>query len=141
MQATAQEMGVEDSVEFHAPISPAALSPILAGATASVASLAPVAANEYAVATKAYSCLAAGCPVIFAGVGPTLEFLNDSTHRHVGVAVEYDTTQVAAAMNAAAAAPLQPSDRSALATWSASEYSLSTIAKRVADESVRIIAK
>lgn len=141
LQARAQELGIEDAVEFHAPIPPAALSSILAGATASVASLAPVPANEYAVATKAYSSLAAGCPVIFAGIGPTVEFLRDSGHPLAGVAVGYESDATAEAMNAAAAAPLGSAARTELAEWSAKQYSLGSIAKRVADESLAIVGK
>lgn len=139
MRARARELGIEDAVEFHAPIQPSALSQILAAATVSVASLAPVAANEYALATKVYSSLAAGCPVIFAGIGPTVEFLRDSGHPRAGVAVDYDIDATAAAMNEAAAAPLQPAARAELAQWSASQFSLNEIAERVVDESLAIV--
>jgi len=141
MIARAHELGISDAVEFHAPIPPAALSPILSAATASVASLAPVPANEYALATKVYSSLAAGCPVIFAGVGPTNEFLGDAGHLKAGVAVDYDVTAAAEAMNAAAAAPMGPVQRAELAAWSASEYSLGKIAQRVVDESLTIASR
>ncbi|MEO7720519.1 MAG: glycosyltransferase [Pseudolysinimonas sp.] len=136
MMARAHELGLEGSVEFNAPIPPSALSPLLAGATASVASLTPVPANDYALATKVYSSLASGCPVIFAGAGPTVAFLNDASHPRAGVAVGYDVDAVAAAMNAAAAAPLPTGARDELARWSAGEYSLTTIARRVVDESL-----
>ena len=96
MVARAHELGITNAVEFHAPIPPASLSPLLAGATASVASLTPVPANEYALATKVYSSLAAGCPVIYAGPGPTVDFLNDAAHPRAGVAVPYDVDAVAA---------------------------------------------
>lgn len=135
MLSRARELGIASSVEFYAPIPPAALSPILAGATVSVASLAPVPPNDYALATKVYSSLAAGCPVIYTGRGPTVEFLNDSDHPHAGVAVPYEVEAVAAAMLDAAAAPLPTAGRAALAAWSASEYSLNSIAERVVDES------
>jgi glycosyltransferase involved in cell wall biosynthesis len=138
MLARARELGVETAVEFHGPIPPAALSPILAGATASVASLAPVAPNEYALATKVYSSLAAGCPVIFTGVGPTIEFLGDAGHPRAGVAVPYDVDATAAAMIAAADAPVQPPERAALARWSSEEFSLAGIAQRVVDTSFTI---
>ncbi len=138
MLARARELGIAHAVEFHAPIPPAALAPILAGATASVASLAPVEANEYALATKVYSSLAAGCPVIFAGVGPTIEFLNDADHPRAGVAMPYDVDQAAEAMLAAAANPLPPEARAELAEWSASRFSLAAIARRVVDESLAI---
>ncbi|MGV3712639.1 glycosyltransferase [Pseudolysinimonas sp.] len=135
MLSRARELGIASSVEFYAPIPPAALAPILAGATVSVASLAPVPPNDYALATKVYSSLAAGCPVIYTGRGPTVEFLNDSDHPHAGVAVPYEVEAVAAAMLDAAAAPLPTAGRAALAAWSASEYSLNSIAERVVDES------
>ena len=134
MLARAHELGLEESVEFNAPIPPSALAPVLSGATASVASLTPVPANDYALATKVYSSLAAGCPVIFAGRGPTVALLNGAAHPGAGVAVEYDVDAVAAAMNAAAAAPVPPAVRSQLAQWSAGEFSLTTIAQRVVDE-------
>lgn len=136
MLARAHELALEESVEFNAPIPPSALAPVLSGATASVASLTPVPANEYALATKVYSSLAAGCPVIFAGRGPTVALLNDAAHRGAGVAVDYDVDAVAAAMIAAAASPVRPAVRKQLAHWSAVEFSLTTIAQRVVDESL-----
>lgn len=141
MQQRARALGISESVEFHAPIAPEQLSPILAHATVSVASLAPVAPNEYALATKVYSSLAAGCPVIYTGPGPTIEFLNDSEHPHAGVAVPYEVDAVAAAMIAAASAPVPPAARAELAAWSATAYSLEAIAGRVVDESLAIAAK
>ena len=141
MRARAGELGILDSVEFHGPISPATLSPILSSATSTVASLSPVPAHEYALATKVYSSLAAGCPVIFAGVGPTMEFLNDAGHPRAGVAVTYDVTATASAMLAAAAAPLPPEARAELAEWSAREYSLRAIAQQVVEESLDLIRR
>lgn len=141
MMRRSHELGVGGSVEFHSPISPAELSPIIAAATATVASLAPVPANEYALATKVYSSLAAGCPVIFAGVGPTADFLSDGGHLSAGVAVPYDVDAAATAMIAAAAAPMPVDARSALAGWSADQYSLRAIASRVVDESIALTTR
>lgn len=138
LRARARELGIEHSVAFHGPIPPADLAEILGGATISVASLAPVAANEYALATKVYSSLAAGCPVIFTGVGPTIAFLNEADHP-AGVAVSYEPAAVADAMIAAMDAPLQPPARAELARWSSSRFSLAAIAAQVADESIAII--
>jgi glycosyltransferase involved in cell wall biosynthesis len=139
MRSRARELGIEGSIDLNGPIPPAELSPIIAAATASVASLAPVAPNEYAVATKAYSSLASGCPVIFAGVGPTAELLSDSGHPLAGVAVGYDVGAVTVAMNAAADAPLTSDARAELAAWSSREFSLAAIASTVVDESLAII--
>lgn len=141
LRRLASELGVENSVEFNGPIPPAELSKHLAKATVSVASLAPVAANEYALATKVYSSLAAGCPVIFAGVGPTRDFLSDSEHQTAGVAVEYDIGKVEKAMISAAAHPLDPAERSRLADWSAKRFSLKSIARQVVEECQRITQK
>ncbi len=141
MRARARALGVGDLVEFHSPIPPAELSPILASATASVASLTPVARNEYALATKVYSSLSSGCPVIFAGVGPTVDFLVDAGHPSAGAAVDYDVAAAADAMIASASSPLAPAARAVLASWAASEYSLDAIAKQVVDTSLAIIAK
>ncbi|UYN82576.1 MAG: glycosyltransferase [Microcella sp.] len=138
MQARAAELGIADSVAFHPPIPPAELATILARATCSVASLAPVAANEYALATKVYSSLAAGCPVVFTGVGPTIEFLDHATYP-AGVAVTYEPSAVAEAMIAAMDAPLAPPDRAELARWSSERFSLAAIATQVVDESLAII--
>lgn len=140
MQSRARELGIESALAFHSPIPPAQLSPILSRATASVASLAPVPPNEYALATKVYSSLAAGCPVIYTGPGPTVEMLNDAANPHAGVAVGYEVDAVAAAMIAAAEQPLPPPARAHLAAWSATEFSLTAIAGRVIDESLAIIA-
>lgn len=141
MLSRARALGIADSVEFHAPIPPAALSSLLAAATVSVASLTPVPPNDYALATKVYSSLAAGCPVVYAGRGPTVDFLRDATHPRAGVAVAYEVDAVAQAMNAAADSPVQPVERAELAEWSAEQFSLNAIAGLVVDESLAIIAK
>lgn len=141
LQARAHQLGIDTSIEFHGPIPPAVLSPILAGATATVASLLPVPPNDYALATKVYSSIAAGCPVVYAGRGPTVAFLNDSRHPRAGVAVPYEVEATSAAMLAAAAAPLPSTARAELAAWSAVEYSLSAIAERVVEESLAIASR
>ncbi|WP_166866287.1 glycosyltransferase family 4 protein [Salinibacterium sp. ZJ70] len=141
LESRAVELDIADSVDFHAPIHPAALAPILAGATASLASLKPKQGYDYAFTTKVYSSLAAGCPVIFAGVGPTVPFLRDSGNPDVGVAVEYAVTPVAQAMLAAARAPLAPNARSALSSWASERYSLTALASRVADSSLEAIRR
>lgn len=141
MRLKARELGIENSVGFHAPIPPAELSPILARATASVASLKPDPTSGYLFTTKVYSSFAAGCPVIFTGAGPTTEFLRDMDYPNAGVAVDYDVEATAAAMNAAAANPLKPADRVELALWSAARFSLKAIAERVVNECLAIIGK
>jgi glycosyltransferase involved in cell wall biosynthesis len=128
-------------VELRTPISTTQLAPILAGATVSLASLKPGQGYDYAFTTKVYSSLASGCPVIFAGTGPTVDFLNKAENADAGVALDYDVTATAAAMSAAAAAPLSQAARAELARWAAERYSLRAIAKRAVDESLAIVGE
>ncbi len=79
--------------------------------------------------------------MIFAGTGPTVEFLKEAENPNAGVALDYDVDATAAAMNAAAASPLAPAARAELAQWAASRYSLEAIATRVVDQSVRLVQK
>lgn len=139
LRARSESLGIAGSVELREPISPHELAPILAGATASLASLKPKQGYDYAFTTKVYSSLATGCPVIFAGTGPTVEFLNDAENPDVGVALDYDVDATAAAMDAAAVSPLPPSSRAQLAQWAADRYSLEAIARRMVDESLALI--
>jgi len=126
-------LGIGDAVRVEPPIPPHELSPILAGATASLASLKPGQGYDYAFTTKVYSSLAAGCPVVFAGVGPTVDFLA-SAEPGAGVAVAYDPAAVADALERAVDAPLPPERRAALSRWVRAEHSLQAIAKRVVAE-------
>lgn len=138
MLARAAELGIASAVEFADPVPAAELSPQLARAVASLATLKPGGGYEYAFTSKAYSSLATGCPVIFAGPGPTGPFLEEAATRvPVGTAVAYGAAAIAAAMRAAAETPLSPGDRQSVAAWTAEHHSMRAVAERVA---ARIIA-
>lgn len=138
LRAHAQRVGLGDRIEFRAPIPPAELNGILSSATVSLASLRPGQGYDYAFTTKVYSSLAAGCPVIFSGVGPTAPFLRSADNPDVGVAVDYDVAAVAEAMDNAASRRLAPTARELLASWAAERYSLAQIARTVADVSLAV---
>ena len=140
LRARAAQLGIAEAVSFDTPIPPAELSPILAGATASLASLKPGQGYDYAFTTKAYSSLAAGCPVIFAGIGPTVPFLREAENPDAGVAVDYDVAAVTTELERAATHPLDPSARSRLSTWAHSKYSLDVIAEQVVSVSLSSVA-
>lgn len=136
---------VEDSrlggVEFRDSIAPEELAAVLSAATASLASLRPGGGYDYAFTTKVYASLVSGCPVIFAGTGPTGPFLREHGARHaVGVAVEWNAEAVQAAMLAAAADPLPQNARVELATWAAGRFSMSVVADTIVAESERLVA-
>lgn len=141
LRARAAELGISDSVDFRAPIPPVELSPLLSAATASLASLKPGQGYDYAFTTKVYSSLAAGCPVVFAGVGPTGPFLRAADVAGAGVAVEYGVEQVTAAMERAATHPLAPEGRVVLAAWAHEHYSLTAIADTVVSQSLEVAAR
>ena len=136
----AAELGIADAVTFETPIPPAMLAPILAGATASLASLKPGQGYDYAFTTKVYSAMAAGCPTIFSGVGPTAPFLREAANPDAGVAVDYDVPAVVAELERAAAHPLDPSSRTRLSDWARATYSLEAVAQRVVAASLTAVS-
>lgn len=138
MERRASDLGLTDRVSFAAPVTPAELSETLAHAIASIATVMPNTGYDYAFASKTYSSLAAGCPVVFAGPGPTGDFIRSaSTHVHAGAAVAYDAAALAGALRAEADSPASPSQRKTLAAWTAREHSLRAVGQRVADVVVR----
>lgn len=132
LEETVARRGI-DGVEFRDPVSPGELAVLLNEATVSLASLRPGHGYDYAFTTKVYSSLASGCPVIFSGVGPTIEFLTTSAvAQPVGVAVAYDSAAVTRAMLAAVAAPLSADRRREMSEWAAESFSLDSVGHRVA---------
>ena len=139
LQAMIEERGL-DGVEFRDPVAPETLSDVLSGATASLASLRPGGGYDYAFTTKVYASLVSGCPVIFAGTGPTGPFLEEHGAAHpVGVALGWDARAAEAAMLAAAAEPLPQDQRTALATWAAGRFSMRAVADGIVAESERVV--
>lgn len=133
MQAHARMLGVESLIDFQPPVSAETLRPILSAATASLATLDPRGGYEYAFATKVYSSLAAGCPVIFAGPGPTASFLAAApTSIEAGTAVDYNAAHIAEAMREAANQPAGRVCRRNLAEWAHREHSMRAVCEKVA---------
>jgi glycosyltransferase involved in cell wall biosynthesis len=141
LRGRAHDLGVEDAVDFQGPIPPVELAPILCAATASLASLKPGQGYDYAFTTKVYSSLAAGCPVVFAGVGPTGPFLRSVDCPGAGVALDYDVAAVTDAMENAVTASTGSSVRARLSSWTRERYSLTAVAERVVAESLAIAVK
>ena len=136
LQERARELGIEAAVEFRDPVTARELCPQLNAAVASLATLAPGGGYEYAFTSKIYSSMAAGCPVIFAGPGPTANFLEQNAAFDVGEYTAYDPELIAAAMARAVTQPLTPAARARLAAWTAEHHSLRAVGERIA----RVIA-
>jgi glycosyltransferase involved in cell wall biosynthesis len=133
LEKRARELEVDDVVEFMEAVPPAQLAPHLAAAVATLATLKPGTGYDYAFTSKAYSSLAAGCPVIFAGPGPTARFIDEAnTSVRAGVAVPWDAEAIAAAMRRFADDPLRADEREALGAWTAAEHSMASTARRIA---------
>jgi glycosyltransferase involved in cell wall biosynthesis len=125
-------LGVRDRVEFRDPVPGPDLAVTLSEATASLASLKPGLGYDYAFATKVYSSLAVGCPVIFTGAGPAGPFMRDAAEQvRAGTAVDYDVSAVVAAMEQLTSNPPSPDDRRAVSTWTRTEHSMRAVARRV----------
>lgn len=133
IEARARALGVASSVEFRSPVAPSDLEPLLASATASLATLRPGTGYDYAFTSKAYSSLAVGCPVVFAGPGPTGPFLRRATSEvRAGAAVAYEPREIADALRRIAEQPPTSTERASLAEWTAREHSMHAVARRVA---------
>lgn len=137
----AAERGIADAVEFRDPVAPLELAAVLSTATASLASLTP-GGYDYAFATKVYSSLAVGCPTLFAGAGPAGTFVNKAAASvAAGIAVAYDATAVADAMEALAATPATDDERRALSVWTREHHSLRAVGERVVAVADRILGR
>lgn len=141
LERRATELGVP-GIEFRDPIPASDLNEVFASATASLASLKPGRGYDYAFTTKVYSSIAAGCPVIFTGVGPTVEFIRAAdAERRTGTAVPYAVAAVADAMEELASTPLSREDRRSLSDWARGLYSLRAIADRVVAVAVDMVRR
>jgi glycosyltransferase involved in cell wall biosynthesis len=129
-----------DGIEFRDPIDSARLNLLFADATASLASVKPGEGYDYAFTTKIYSSIAAGCPVVFSGVGPTVEFIESANAtQSVGRAVPYDRAAVLAALTATVNEPATPAQRSQLSEWARATFSLKMIAEIVVRHSLSLL--
>ncbi|GAB6857053.1 glycosyltransferase family 4 protein [Microbacterium xylanilyticum] len=134
LEERARQHGVLDGITFLDAVPAPELLPHLSSAVASLATLRPGTAYAYAFATKTYSSLAAGCPVIFSGPGPTGPFLREADHHvRAGWACAYDAGRIAEAMRSAADDPATPQQREDLSRWTDRTHSLRAVARRVAD--------
>lgn len=135
----AEELGVDSNVDFTTPIPGAQLAIRLRGAAASLASLTP-GGYDYAFATKIYSSLAVGCPVIFSGSGPTGPFIEDAAKTvSAGIRVEYDAAKVAAAMSELIENPVGDEERRGISDWIRTHHSLRGVAEQIVSVSSRIV--
>ncbi|GAB3631130.1 glycosyltransferase family 4 protein [Microbacterium shaanxiense] len=134
VRTRAAELGVTSQIEYLEPVPPAQLLPHLASAAASLATIKPGTVYEYSYASKAFSSLSAGCPVLFAGPGPTIDLIaNANEHVKAGIACDYDADEIAAAMGWLADERATAQQRAELSAWTAGEHSMAAVARRVVE--------
>ncbi|GAA2920815.1 glycosyltransferase involved in cell wall biosynthesis [Microbacterium keratanolyticum] len=133
VQERAAALGITDRIEYLEPIPPTALGPHLGAAVASLATIKPHTIYEYAYASKVFSSLSAGCPVLFAGPGPTNDLLHSANESvRAGEVSVYGPAEIADAMRRLADAPATRDERLALSTFTARTHSMAAVARRVA---------
>lgn len=130
-----------EGVEVRETIPAGELATILSQSRAALASLRPGIGYEYAFASKVYAPMAVGCPVIFAGPGPTAELVvADNGGPRRGVAIDYDLQRVTDAFAEFAIRPFSAEERRALSEWTRKHYSMSSVARRVVDTLERVVS-
>lgn len=121
--------------EFLDPVPPEEFGEILASATASLASVRPGTAYEFAFPTKLYGSAAAGVPLIFAGAGPAIDFVRtEVAGSPLGQVCSFSADEVAAAMIRAIEHPPSPEQRQRVSRWGHSNVDLGKVARRIMHE-------
>ena len=131
LQRLAERLGVAGSVSFEETVTAPELAPRIQAATAALASVRPGEGYDFAFPTKLYTAAVCGAPMVYAGVGPGVEFVaSEVCGAAIGTTAAYDPVTVAEAMIAAADAPVLPERRRAVTEWAAREVSLRGVASR-----------
>lgn len=126
----ATSLGV--GVELLDPVPPEELANWLRAASASLASVRPGAGYDFAFPTKLYSSAAAGTPLIFAGAGPAVSFVQTEIDgRAIGEACKHESIEVLEAMRKVATAPPTQKHRAAVSIWAHHEVSIDRAADRI----------
>lgn len=135
LEQRAAELGLAGSVEFAEALRAEELGPVLAGSVAALATLRPGAGYDFAFPTKLWSAAACGAPLIHAGPGPAIAFVESRVDGEpIGEAAPYDADAVGEAMLRAATAYAErgarPDRRADVRRWAAGRVSLSAVAEQ-----------
>lgn len=125
--------------EFLDPVPPEQFGSILASATASLASVRPGTAYEFAFPTKLYGSVAAGVPLIFAGAGPAADFVRTEVAGiPLGQSCGFSADEVAEAMIRSIESPRSPEQRAKVSRWGSRNVDLGEVTSRIRSELERI---
>ena len=117
------------AVRFEPRLPPQEVAEWLRGSASSLASVRPGRGYDFAFPTKMYASAACGTPVIYAGRGPGSDF---AALPDLGIAVDYNVDDVAAAMTRALLDPPTAERRTRIAAWARENVALGAIARKAA---------
>lgn len=129
LRKRAEELGLEGSVMFEPSLSPAELAPVLRDSVAALASVRAGSGYDFAFPTKLYSAAVCGAPLIYAGIGPAVDFVQSIVDGlPIGVAVRAEPIVVADAMLDQLRNPVTRLRRELVASWASEHVSLDSVA-------------
>lgn len=135
LQVLARELGIADRVQFIEPLPAEQLAPWLAKCVAAIATLRPGSGYDFAFPTKLYSAAACGAPIVYAGPGPAVDFVNTRVHDELlGQVSAYEPENLTAALNNAAAQfeahGLRQARRESVRKWAAANVHIDAVAAK-----------
>ncbi|MUK01783.1 glycosyltransferase [Vibrio cholerae] len=122
--------GAGDRVQFGGNVAGETVAAALRTALAGLASVRPSRGYDFAFATKALVSLSCGAPVLYAGVGPLREVINEN---ELGWTVDWNSDEVAAAMEMILEEGFEDSRRAELSAWASANYSLAAVGRSAAE--------
>lgn len=117
-------------VVFSGLIPSEQIAAIMRGAELGLASVRPGRGYDFAYATKAFAMMACGLPVVYAGVGPVKDILEE---HQLGYVSDWEVQAVANNLRLALAQPKNQAQRKALAEFTVKNYSYTTVAETIVD--------
>ena len=135
LQVLARELGIADRVQFIEPLPAEQLAPWLAKSVAAIATLRPGSGYDFAFPTKLYSAAACGAPIVYAGPGPAVDFVNTRVHDELlGQVSAYEPENLTSALNNAAsqfeAHGLRQARRESVQKWAAANVHIDAVAAK-----------
>lgn len=140
LQRRAQELVLEDSIEFVDTVPPDEAAAHLRAASVAVVSLKPGLSYDYALPTKLLAALACGTPSIYVGEGVGAQFAETVSRENSGLSrsVSFDPSEVASALIHLLSVEITPAERSRLAAWAREKVSLAAVAQRATSVVTRV---
>lgn len=121
--------GARSQIRFCGNVTGETVAASLRSAVAGLASVRPSRGYDFAFSTKALVSLSCGSPVLYAGVGPMRDIINQND---LGWTVDWNPDEVAAAMRWILDKRFDESRRIELSTWTSANYSLAAVGRSAA---------